>query len=130
MELNLLTIPIGTEEKLLDTAVENPFDLDLNLPEYYPDIQRILKCSVQANLHAVSVGTDRVTAEGGGVFRMVYMSEDKRITSFEQTFPISRSAPFSCDDPQACVSASAQTDFVNCRATGQRRALVHGVVSV
>lgn len=130
MELNLLTCPIGKQEKLLDTAVENPFDLDISLPEYYPDIQRILKCTVQPNIHTVSAGTDRITSEGNGVFRMLYVTEDKQIASYEQTFPISRSTSFSSDDPSVSVGAAAQTDFVNGRATGQRRVSVHGVVSI
>ena len=130
MELNVLTSAIGMEETLLDTAVENPFDLDIHLPEYYPDIQRILKCTVRPNILSVSAGTDRVTAEGNGVMRIMYATEDKQIVCYEQSFPISRSSPFRSDDPSASVTAYAQTDFVNCRATGQRRAGVHGVVSV
>ena len=130
MDLNLLTFPIGMQEIMPAPTVENPFDLDISLPEYYADIQRILCCSVQANLHSVSAGTDRVTAEGNGVFRMLYAAEDKQIASFEQTFPISRSAPFSCDDPSVTICASAKTDFVNARATGQRRVGVHGVISI
>ena len=130
MELNILKSAIGMEETLLDTAVENPFDLDVHLPEYYPDVQRILKCTVRPNILSVSVGTDRVTAEGSGVLRILYSTEEKQVVAFEQTFPISRSAPFHSDDPNVAVTAYAQTDFVNCRATGQRRAGVHGVVSV
>ena len=130
MELNVMTAEIGMEETLLDTAVENPFDLDVHLPEYYPDIQRILKCSVRANVLSVSAGADRVTAEGSGVLRMLYAAEDNEVIAYEQTFPISRSAPFHSEEANAAVTAYAQTDFVNCRATGQRRAGVHGVVSV
>ena len=130
MELNVMTAEIGMEETLLDTAVENPFDLDVHLPEYYPDIQRILKCSVRANVLSVSAGADRVTAEGSGVLRMLYAAEDNEVIAYEQTFPISRSAPFHSEEANPAVTAYAQTDFVNCRATGQRRAGVHGVVSV
>ena len=130
MELNVKTAAIGMEETLLDTTVENPFDLDVHLPEYFPDIRTILKCTVRPNILSVSAGTDRVTAEGNGVLRMLYAAEDNRIYAYEQTFPLSRSAPFHADDPNASVTVYAQTDFVNCRATGQRRAGVHGVISV
>ncbi|MBQ7547444.1 MAG: DUF3794 domain-containing protein [Clostridia bacterium] len=130
MDLNLLTFPIGMQENTSVTTAENPFDLDISLPEYYPDIQRILCCSVQTNLHSVSAGTDRVTAEGNGVFRMLYATEDKQVAAFEQAFPISRSAPFAATDPSAAIRASAATDFVNARATGQRRVGVHGVISI
>ena len=130
MELNVKTAAIGMEETLLDTTVENAFDLDVHLPEYFPDIQRILKCTVRPNILSVSAGTDRVTVEGNGVMRMLYATEENRVVAFEQTFPLSRSAPVRTDDPNAAVTAFAQTDFVNCRATGQRRAGVHGVISV
>ena len=130
MELNVKTAAIGMEETLLDTTVENPFDLDVHLPEYYPDIRSILKCSLRPNILSVSAGTDRVTAEGNGVLRMLYATEENKIVAYEQTIPLSRSAPFHADDPNASVTVYAQTDFVNCRATGQRRAGVHGVVSI
>ena len=130
MELNVMTSAVGMEEVLLDAAAENPFDLDIHLPEYYPDVQHVLRCCVLPNIVSVSAGTDRVTAEGNGVLRMLYAAEDNRIVAFEQTFPFSRSVPFRSDDPNAAVTAFAQTDFVNCRATGQRRAGVHGVISV
>ena len=130
MELNVKTAAVGMEESLLDAAVENPFDLDVHLPEYYPEVRRILKCSVQPNILSVSAGTDRVTAEGNGVMRMLYATEENKIVAYEQTFPLSRSAPFHSDDPNVAVTAYAQTDFVNCRATGQRRAGVHGVISL
>ena len=130
MELNLKTCVIGTEETLLDAAAENPFDLDVHLPEYYPDILRVLKCTVRANILSVSAGAERVTAEGSGVMRILYATEEKQVIAFEQTFPISRSVPFHGSDPNAAVTAFARTDYVNCRATGQRRVGVHGVISV
>lgn len=128
MDLQVLTCPIGVAESVLDTTVENTFDLDVRLPEYYPDIQRVLRCTVTPNLHAVTVGQDRLNAEGSGVMRMLYVSEDKKVVSFEQTFPISKSTPWK--ETTAAVTAFARTDFVNCRASGQRKAGVHGVVSI
>ena len=129
MDLQVLTCPISMAETVLDTAAENAFDLDIHLPEYYPDIQRILRCTVTPNIHAVTVGQDRVNAEGSGVMRMLYAAEDKKVVSFEQTFPISKSTPWK-EIPEAAVTAFAKTDFVNCRASGQRKATVHGVVSL
>ncbi len=130
MELNVKTAAIGEEQTLLDTTVENPFDLDVYLPEYYPDVRSILKCTVRPNILSVSAGSDRVTAEGNGVLRMLYATEENTIVAYEQTFPLSRSAAFQTEDPAASFTAFAQTEFVNCRATGQRRAGVHGLISV
>lgn len=128
MDLQVLTCPIGVSESVLDTTVENAFDLDVHLPEYYPDIQRVLRCTVTPNIHAVTVGQDRLNAEGSGVMRMLYVSEDKKVVCYEQTFPISKSTPWK--ETTAAVSALARTDFANCRASGQRKAGVHGVVSI
>ena len=130
MELNVLTQTVHSAQTILDTAAENAFDLDIRLPEYYPDIQRILKCTVTPNLQSVGLSADRINAEGSGILRMLYASEDKEIVSFEQTFPISKSVQLPNAPQDTVVTACARTDFVNCRASGQRRAGVHGVVSV
>ena len=130
MDQQVNTCPVFMQTTLLDQTAENPFDLDIHLPEYYPDVQRILRCTVRPNLQSVAVSGDRVSAEGSGTLRMVYASEDKTIASFEQSVPISRTVHSTVDLSGAVVAADARTDFVNCRASGQRRVGVHGVISV
>ena len=47
MELKLEKQPVSGCELLLDTAAEYPIESDLLLPDYCPDIVRILCCRVQ-----------------------------------------------------------------------------------
>ena len=37
---------LPTQELVFDGCEEKPVDLDFSLPDYCPDIQRILKCRV------------------------------------------------------------------------------------
>ena len=46
MEYTLNRESLTTGEIIFDGAEEQPVDLDFSLPDYCPDIQRILKCQV------------------------------------------------------------------------------------
>lgn len=130
MDFQANTCPVFFETTLLDQTAENPFDLDIHLPEYYPDVQRILRCTVSPNIQSVSVSGDRIVVEGNGTLRMLYAAEDKTIVAYEQSVPVSRTLHSPADLSGAAVSADGRTDFVNCRASGQRRVDVHGVISL
>lgn len=130
MDFQANTCPVFIETTLFDQTAENPFDLDVHLPEYYPDVQRILKCGVRPNIQSVSVSGDRIVVEGSGTLRMLYAAEDQTIVAFEQSVPISRTLHSPVDLAGASVCADGREDFVNCRASGQRRVSVHGVISL
>ena len=49
MELKLQKQPVAVCELLLDTVAEYPIECDLLLPDYCPDIVRVLCCRVQAS---------------------------------------------------------------------------------
>ena len=40
---------------VLDTAVEQAVDIDLTLPDYCPDIERILSCSLEPGIYMANV---------------------------------------------------------------------------
>lgn len=74
-------------------------------------------------------GADRITADGSGLLRVLYLSEGNTVRCFEQNIPFSKSAETTL--PQnACVHASASTEYVNCRVVSPRKMDVHGSISV
>ena len=47
MSIELTKTDIGTAEVLYDNFAEQGIDCDISLPDYCPDIMRILRCSVK-----------------------------------------------------------------------------------
>lgn len=70
--------------------MEQPIECDITLPEYLPDIQRVLKCSLTAHISSVQKTGDRVTADGTGRLSVLYMSDTGKLQCLEQGVPFSR----------------------------------------
>ena len=58
MELNLQKQTVSVNETVYDGSVEQPLECDVLLPDYCPDIQKILRCEVTPSLLAASVNGD------------------------------------------------------------------------
>ena len=130
MDLNLKTFTLGEVRTVLDTTADNPFDFDVNLPDYFPDIQRVLKCIVTPGISASNSVAGRAMAEGNALMRIIYSADDKKIYCYEQSFPFSKSVEDSSLTGNDSLITTVKTDYVNCRATGQRRLSVSGVISI
>lgn len=114
---------------LFDGAAEQPVDSDITLPEYFPDVVRVLKCTLTPRITSVQGTADRITAEGSALLRILYLSEENCVRCFEQNIPFSKYAE--CQTAEnACVSAHAKTGYVNCRVQSPRRIDIHGSISI
>ena len=61
LKINRETIPVT--EILLDDMQEQSVELDYVLPDYDPDIFRIIGCEIQPVILGYAMGTDRITYE-------------------------------------------------------------------
>ena len=57
---------------------EQPIDLDVSLPDYCPDISRILKCHAVPQITSRMVVGDRLTVEGSTMIR-IFMPMRKKM---------------------------------------------------
>ena len=129
MEFNKKTTAMHERRTLFEGTAEQAVDCDITLPDYFPDVVRVLKCTLTPRLTVVQGGADRITADGSGLLRVLYLSEGNTVRCFEQNIPFSKSAETTL--PQnACVHASASTEYVNCRVVSPRKMDVHGSISV
>ena len=51
MEYNFSKHSVGVKSTFLDTVNEQIVDVDINLPDYCPDIEKILKCILTWTSH-------------------------------------------------------------------------------
>ena len=126
-ELKKESVKIG--KKLNEVSAEQKLDIDIALPDYCTDIKKILRCTVEPGLHTVSVSGERVNAKGTATVRVVYLGEGDKADSFEKNIDLSCSAQLKEVSPDTVVSGVSVVDFVNCRASSQRKISVSASVT-
>ena len=130
MELQHTTQNIGSLETVFDGKLEQAVDGDITLPEYCPDILRILKCGMEPSIHAVQAAGERVSIDGSARITVLYAAEDGTLQSFEQSYPFSRGADVGNLDDRCAVTASARAEYANARAVSPRRLDIHGMLTI
>lgn len=121
MNFNCETQKLGFCESVFESTAEQSLDADITLPDYCPEIQRILKCNVVANIVSVQNSSGRVTADATAVVRLVYVGENGKAAGYEQSYPLQKFIESNKITTDSAVSVNINTDYVNCRAVSSRR---------
>ncbi len=129
MEFNINKECISLCDTSPQGSGEHPIDCDITLPEYLPDIVRILRCTANSGVTSHTVTGDRVTAEVTSLVRVLYICSEGKLHCFEQRLQFAKQLEINPTDGTAlCVGA--KTEYINYRVAGQRRIEIHGAISV
>ena len=107
---------------ITDNSVEESVESELTLPEYMPEILRIIKSTAEPKINSCRLVGERVTVDGLCDLRMIYTAEDGCIYSFSQSRPFTRHCENALFSDAVDVNAKVNVSYVNCRATGTKRA--------
>lgn len=105
-----------------DNSIEECVEADFSLPEYMPEILRIIKSTAQPKVNSCKAVGERVTVDGECELRMIYTAEDGGIYSFAQSRPFTRHCENKVFDDAADINSEITVSYVNCRATSTKRA--------
>lgn len=131
MEYSLLKKTISVKEIVFDGCSEQPVDIDLTLPDYCPDILRILKCRVTPKILTKSISGDRLDIEGTAEIKILYIDSIKKsVRCSNHSIPFSTSFNMKQSPQNAIVTAKVKTEYINCRALSPRRLDIHGAFTV
>lgn len=130
MELNVQRQAITINEVVYDGYVEQPIECDALLPDYCPDIVKVLKCTVTTNVTSTQVTGDRLTIEGVAVAHVYYTSEQGGIRHAEYKVPFGKTVELRSSPSFPVVSVAPTVDYINCRAVNQRRVDIRGAISL
>ncbi|MDE7361486.1 MAG: DUF3794 domain-containing protein [Oscillospiraceae bacterium] len=123
---------VHIDESVYDGQSEQGVELDYVLPDYCPDIFKILSCTLTPKIVSYSVTPDcKLMLDGVVYIKVLYLAEgstdvhcvDQRYT-YSKTVDMSRKGAVS-----PIVSLTMKTDYCNCRAVSPRRIDVRGAVS-
>ena len=130
MEYHLTKKTISRLRYAADTVTEQAVDMDLSLPDYCPDIERILSCTLIPEVNMTNVSGDRLNIEGSSCARVVYLDGDRSIRVYEYRTPFSESLPMKGESPDGVVYVDAKPEYLNCRALSPRKLSLHGAFSL
>ena len=75
MEFTTGKIALSRRRCLFESTLEQPIDSDVTLPEYFPDLVRVLKCTLTPRIHPVQNASDRVSCDGSAQLCVLYLCE-------------------------------------------------------
>ena len=131
MEYQLVREVCPVCETLLEGTKEQPIDVGLELPDYCPDIERILRCRVSPSVTGRSISGDMLEVNGSALLSLYYIDAKKQAVRLcEHSMPFSCSFQLREPAPDASVSVRLRPDYINCRAVSPRKADIHGAFSV
>lgn len=130
MELNVKKEPLHIAELMFENTSEQSVDGDITLPDYCPDIKRILKCMVSPCLVSEQCTSDRVTIDANALVQVIYVDDNNEIFCYEKTFPFSKIVEFGKQIDNPTAEIRMKTAYANARAVSQRRIDIHASIAI
>lgn len=114
---------------IMDAEVTQAAEHDFILPDYCPDIFRVLKCCIIPGVVSTGINGNRLTFDLSVIIRVLYRSDDGAgVHCIEQNLDFSKTVDLPADTVNPSVSVTPTVEYVNCRVVNQRRLDVRGSV--
>ena len=78
MEFNQENRSFCTPSAVLDTVAEQLADVDLTLPDYCPDIEKILKCTLTPKIQSRTLSGGQLQIDGFCTVNVMYVESIKK----------------------------------------------------
>lgn len=131
MDLSVKRDAVRINEPVFENTVDHPVECDVLLPDYCPDIARILKTETCAMVTGKSLETDRLTVMGNFCVKVIYVPENSsaiRCFTYETEFTHTFDASGVDHDDMSRVKV--KVDYCNCRPIGPRRLQIKSSLSI
>lgn len=131
MQAKIKTQPYETFAPLYDGTFEAPVEMEFDLPDYCPDIRKVLKCQASPELTRYELGEDSLRCEGVCEVRVLYLdgkSDALRCCTFTREFSAAVKTKPGGENGVAWVRAAMGR--VHCRAVNARRLELRAAVTL
>ncbi|MBQ3161700.1 MAG: DUF3794 domain-containing protein [Oscillospiraceae bacterium] len=131
MELKVTKEKISSAEVIFAETNEHSVELDYILPDYCPEIFKILKCIAIPHIISYEISGDKLNYEMTVSLRILYCAENSTaVQIIEQKLAYSKKIDLGKNVINPDVKFIPQISYMNCRAVNQRRIDVRGAVSI
>lgn len=131
MEFNQESRSFCMPKILLDTVAEQLADVDITLPDYCPDIEKILKCTLVPKIQSRSLSGGQLQIDGYCIVNVLYVeSINRTIRCCEQSVNFTQSFTVKDTPDNPVIITKTKSEYINCRALSPRRLVMHGAFSL
>ncbi len=132
MELKVYKDTATAAECICDTKLELPVETEILIPDYLPQVFKIVKCIVEPVVLQKQLTAGRLTVEGYLRCTVLYQSEeDESLCQAEQKFPFTKQLDAKEGNwGPVSVAVYGETEYINCRAVNQRRIDLRGAFAL
>ena len=130
MDYKLTRENFTVQRVLTDGVSEQAVELDYVLPDYCPEIFKVLSCRIYPSAAKRTVNGTKLSYELTALIRVVYVSESGEISAVEQTLSYDRSVELSAAAKSPAVYIEPSVETKSCRVVNKRRIDVRGVIAV
>lgn len=129
MDLKIIRQPLNVNAAVYQNSGEIPIDEDFVLPDYFAEINKMLKCRCEGRITSKSVNGMSVVIDGHVCIHLMYCDKDGAIYSYEHISPFSKTFDVNEDLTGAIIEATIKNEYLNCRVVTERKVSVHGAMS-
>ncbi len=130
MEFQLKKQKLICDELWEEISSQQNIETEITLPDYCGDIKRILKCVLRPGITNISLSGENATATGKVSLKLIYVNDKDKIDCYESAEDLSVYAVMKNLPENPLLCAEAKTNYVNCRATSQRKISIEGNIAV
>ena len=131
MELKLDKEPVLLTETVSDGQAEQSVELEYVLPDYYPDIFKLLKCTLTPRVVSYSVSDNKLFIDGVVYVKVLYIGDgSSEINVVDQRTTYSKTIELSRAVREPVVSIFPSAEYCTARAVSGRRVDIRGAVSL
>lgn len=130
MDYKLIRESFCVKETLLDASYNQSVELDCILPDYYPEIFKILSLCIKPSIVKQSINQAKLSYELLAQIKVIYLSEDGTVSTLSQDLTYNKSVdlPYSVKSP--CISINPYTDSESVRVVNKRRVDIRGIIGI
>lgn len=128
MELQSVKRKVSQNKVVYSGTNEQSIEIDYILPDYYPDIFKIVKCIMCPNVVSVSTSGQRVSYDTDVIIKVLYVSpDDNNLRCIEQSYNYTKNIELDYNgEVNACICP--KITYNSCRAVNERRISIRGTV--
>ena len=119
--MDIQVVAVNQLNSVSSQIKENTVDCDLILPDYYPEISKILDCRVQLSEEAVTVTADKISIAGVAGIWLLYTAEDGVLKVYESACKYTKLVPGTDIDSGDTNVISQTVTALNYRAVSPRK---------
>lgn len=123
-------VELKCKSLIFSDTKEQSIESEMLLPDYYPEVDKVLQCSMELSEESVSLHADKISVAGKASFTILFLSAEKQMYSYTAAEKYTKLIP--CGETQngdVCTVRQTKTQL-NFRAAAPRKIELRAVAAV